>query len=84
MFAPRGSVCFFTKENIIGEVLVESRVSSRWRCLALEVDSDSMVEAGIHEGVIVIVRQQPVAESGDIVAALLCDEATVKRFYVRE
>lgn len=74
----------FAEENIIGEVLVEGRVASRGRCFAVEVDGDSMVEAGIHEGDIVIVRQQPVAESGDIVVALLGDEATVKRLYIRE
>ncbi len=74
----------FAEENIIGEVQVEGRVASRGRCFALVVDGGSMVEAGIHEGDIVIVRQQPVAESGDIVVALLGDEATVKRLYIRE
>jgi len=74
----------FAEENVIGEVLVEGRVASRGRCFALEVDGNSMVGAGIHEGDIVIVRQQPVAESGDIVVALLGDEATVKRLYIRE
>jgi len=56
----------FAEENVIGEVRAEGRVASRGRCFALEVDGDSMVEAGIHEGDVVIVRQQPVAESGDI------------------
>lgn len=46
---------------------------------ALKVQGDSMINAGIFEGDYVIVRQQPVAESGDIVVALLNDEATVKR-----
>jgi len=74
----------FAEENVIGEVLVEGRVASRGRCFALEVDGDSMIKADIHEGDLVIVRQQPVAESGDIVVALLGDEATVKRLYIRE
>ena len=43
-----------------------------------------MVEAGIYEGDIVIVRQQPLAENGDIVVALLGEEATVKRLYICE
>ena len=47
---------------------------------ALHVTGDSMINAGILDGDCVIVRQQPTAESGDIVVALLGDEATVKRF----
>jgi len=40
-----------------------------------------MIGAGIHEGDYVIVRQQDTAENGDIVVALIDDEATVKTFY---
>ena len=47
---------------------------------ALKVRGDSMSAAGILEGDFVIVRQQPTAEHGDIVVALLNDEATVTRF----
>lgn len=47
----------------------------------LEVRGDSMVDAGILDGDLVLVRQQPSAHDGDIVAALLGDEATVKYFY---
>lgn len=46
----------------------------------LEVKGDSMVEAAICDGDYVVVRQQPDAVNGDIVAALLGDEATVKTF----
>lgn len=49
----------------------------------LRVSGDSMIEAGILDGDLVIVRAQEVAENGDIVVALLDDEATVKRFYRR-
>ncbi|MEW6275791.1 MAG: transcriptional repressor LexA [Bacillota bacterium] len=48
---------------------------------ALRVHGNSMVDAGILDGDIVIVRQQPTAENGDIVVALIEDEATVKRFF---
>ena len=48
---------------------------------ALKVCGDSMINAGILEGDYVIVRQLPSAENGDIVAALLGDEATIKRFF---
>lgn len=46
---------------------------------ALTVKGDSMINAGIFDGDTVIVRQQQVAEDGEIVAALIEDEATVKR-----
>jgi repressor LexA len=48
----------------------------------LTVKGDSMIEAGIHDGDYVIVRQQQTAQNGDIVVAMTeDDEATVKRFY---
>ncbi|MBE3577481.1 MAG: transcriptional repressor LexA [Limnochordales bacterium] len=48
---------------------------------ALRVRGDSMVGAGILDGDMVIVARQSAADDGDIVVALLDDEATVKRFY---
>jgi repressor LexA len=45
---------------------------------ALHVKGDSMIEAAICDGDIVVVRQQPEAQTGDIVAAMIDDEATVK------
>ena len=50
----------------------------------LRVAGESMVEAGIVDGDWVVVRQQPVAENGDIVAAMVDGEATVKRFQRRD
>jgi len=50
----------------------------------LKVQGDSMVDAAICDGDWVVVRSQPVAENGEIVAALLDDEATVKEFRRRE
>jgi len=47
----------------------------------LRVRGESMIEAGIYDGDYVVVRQQQHAQDGDIVVALLGDEATVKRFY---
>ncbi len=47
----------------------------------LRVRGDSMIEDGIHDGDLVIVRRQDSAENGDTVVALLENEATVKRFY---
>ncbi|KJS43831.1 MAG: LexA family transcriptional regulator [Roseovarius sp. BRH_c41] len=51
---------------------------------ALEVRGDSMIEAGINDGDVVIIRETSVADNGDIVVALIEDqEATLKRFYRR-
>ena len=47
----------------------------------LKVRGDSMINAGIFDGDMVIVNKEPAAKNGDIVVALLGDEATVKRFY---
>ncbi|GEL25192.1 LexA repressor [Pseudonocardia sulfidoxydans NBRC 16205] len=50
----------------------------------LNVRGDSMVEAAITDGDWVVVRQQPVAEQGEIVAAMIDGEATVKTFRRRD
>ena len=51
---------------------------------ALEVKGDSMIEAGINDGDIVVIRETGTADNGDIVVALVEDhEATLKRFYRR-
>ena len=48
---------------------------------ALHVHGDSMIDAGIYDGDIVIVEQTSAADNGQIVAAMIDGEATVKRFY---
>lgn len=50
----------------------------------LSVSGDSMINAGILDGDNVLVKKQDIAENGDIVVALLEDEATLKRFYREE
>lgn len=47
----------------------------------LKVKGDSMIEVGILDGDYLVVRQQSTAQNGDIVVALIEDEATVKTFY---
>jgi len=71
-------------ENIVGEVLVESSTVGTGHCFALNVTGDSMKNANIRNGDVVIVRQQPLAETGDIVVALVNGEATIKRLYIGE
>ncbi|MCL1863342.1 MAG: transcriptional repressor LexA [Defluviitaleaceae bacterium] len=50
-------------------------------CFMLHVKGDSMMDEGIFDGDLVLVRQQQDANDGDIVIALLDDSATVKTFY---
>jgi 3'-5' exoribonuclease len=56
--------------------------SSDWEGFLLRVQGDSMIGDGILEGDLITVRRQEKAEPGDIVVALIDDEATVKRLHV--
>ncbi|MGE4272893.1 MAG: transcriptional repressor LexA [Desulfitobacterium sp.] len=47
----------------------------------LRVKGESMIDAGIMDGDLILVRQQQVARNGEIVVAMIGEEATVKRFY---
>ncbi len=47
----------------------------------LTVRGDSMIDAGIHSGDYIVVHPQPAAENGEVVVALVGDEATTKRFF---
>ena len=61
-----------------------SMLSNSGKHFALEVKGDSMIEAGINNGDIVVIREQSTANNGDIVVALVEDqEATLKRFRKR-
>ena len=50
----------------------------------LEVKGDSMVDAAICDGDYVVIRQQPTAENGEIVCAVIDGEATLKRFFQKD
>lgn len=63
------------------EEYIPAAVDRNGEYFALHVRGDSMINAHILDGDIIIVRRTPVAENGDIVVALIGDEATVKRFY---
>lgn len=60
---------------------VEKNLLSGHDGFALKVTGDSMIEAGILDGDFVLIRKQDTAENGDIVVALVDDEATLKTFY---
>ena len=67
---------FKDRELDINEFLIARPKSTAF----FQVDGPSVQEFGIYDGDFVVVRQQPTANNGDIVAALLEDEATVKTF----
>ena len=68
-------------QNIEGTLPLSKEMVGEEEFFALRVKGMSMIEAGIFNGDYVIVKQQSSAEQGEIVVALLDDEATVKRFY---
>ncbi len=68
-------------EAIEGYVPFAGGEASDKPLFALRVRGDSMIKCGILSGDIIIAEKTPVADNGDIVVALLEDEATVKRFY---
>lgn len=70
-----------TAEQHIDDVMrLPERLTGTGNLFMLEVHGDSMVDAAICDGDFVVIREQNTAENGDIVAALLDDEATVKTF----
>jgi len=70
-------------ENLEGTVPVDRRLVGGRQLFALRVRGDSMTGAGILDGDLVIAAQQQDAQNGDVVVALIDDEATVKRFQRR-
>lgn len=71
-------------ENRINTISVPPEMLTRGEHYALEVRGDSMIEAGILEGDLALVRKTDSAETGDIVVALIDDEeATLKRLRKR-
>jgi len=68
----------FADDNVQGYITMEKNIKGHKIHFAVKVKGDSMIDSGIYDGDIVIVRKQDTAEDGEIVIALLEDEATVK------
>ena len=69
-------------ENVEGEFVLPSGFVPRASdAFMLRVQGDSMVDAAILDGDLIVVRPQPTADNGEVVVAMLDGEATVKRFY---
>jgi len=70
------------EENVVDTVRVDRMLVRGGReVFGLRVTGDSMIEAGSLNGDYIFVRKQPMADRGDIVVALIGDEATVKYYY---
>jgi repressor LexA len=70
----------FAAENIESTISLPAEMADE-STFILRVKGDSMVEAGILDGDFVVVRQQNTANNGDIVVAMIDEDATVKTFY---
>lgn len=71
------------EENIEGRIPVSVNLAKQGlKYFLLRASGDSMDESGINNGDLLLVRQQPTANNGDIVVALIDDEATVKEFHL--
>ncbi|MDO5135137.1 MAG: transcriptional repressor LexA [Eubacteriales bacterium] len=68
-------------ENIEGYFPIPAELMPNQQSFMLRVRGDSMVNAGIFDGDQVLVKEQPTADNGDIVVAMLEDSATIKTFY---
>jgi len=72
----------FAEENIEEYVKLPVALFGSGNHFILRANGESMIEAGIGDGDLVLIRQQETAKDGQIVVALMEDEATLKRFYL--
>jgi repressor LexA len=74
------------EENIERRVVLDDILRSKDSkpLFLLQVIGDSMIDKGINPGDLVLIRQQPTVENGEIAAVLIGDEATLKIFRVKE
>ena len=71
----------FAEENIEEYVQLPVALFGSGEYYLLRAKGESMIEAGIDDGDLVLIRQQSYAQEGQIIVALIEDEATLKRFY---
>ena len=71
----------YAEENIEEYVRLPVALFGQGNFFILRAYGDSMVEAGIDDGDLVLIRQQNYADKGQIVVALIEDDATLKKFY---
>lgn len=71
----------FAEQNITDYFQLPASMLGNGEFFMLRASGDSMINAGIDSGDLVIIKRQSTANEGDIVVALLDDETTLKRFY---
>ena len=71
----------YAEENIEEYINLPTSIFGNGNFYILYASGDSMIEAGINDGDMVLIRVQNTADVGDIVVALIDDEATLKRYY---
>lgn len=74
-------VPILAEENAEGYVQLPDALVGRGEHFVLEIRGDSMITAGIMNGDYVVVKRQQTAQNGDIVIAMIDDEATCKRYF---
>ena len=72
----------FAEENFEEYVPLPTAIFGDGDFFILRASGESMIEAGIDPGDLVVVKKQSTAEDGDIIVALMDDETTLKRFYM--
>jgi repressor LexA len=77
----RAGVPLLAVENIEGFLALDQKVARFENSFLLRVEGDSMIDAQIKDGDLALVKAQSTAENGEIVVALLGEEATVKKFF---
>lgn len=70
-------------EEVEEVIAIPTRITKEGNLFVLEIKGDSMIDAGIHNGDLVVVKEQSVASNGDVVIALLGEDATCKVFTQR-
>ena len=68
-------------ENVEDEIALPSHLAAKSGAFMLRVKGESMIDAGILDGDLVVVQPQQVAENGDIIVASVDGETTVKTFF---
>ncbi len=69
------------EETLMDKVIVSENLFSGTNMFVLKVKGDSMINIGIYNDDLVVISKQSVANNGEIVACLIDNEATVKRYY---
>ena len=73
------------EENIEAMIPISVKLAKPYhKYFLLKASGDSMNQAGINDGDLVLVRQQPTAKNRDIIVALIDDEATIKEFHLSD